>query len=648
MEYILTEQQREIIESNDDKILVIASAGTSKTTVMVERIKYLVGGGADPSKIVAITFTRNAAQEIISRLGDISIFFCGTIHAFANYLLLCGGHDTSGYIKEEDFDGLFNELMKYPECLKKDISNLFLDEAQDSNSAQFEFIFDLLRPQRWVLMADPKQCQPTGTKIRCANNVIKNIEDIQVGDELMYYDEENYTIHTARGSTNTGGTIVEKISSRIINNNEPIIHIITENGKESNYTPNHITFGRFNKVSGKYALYLMCNHDYRFRIGTIPLNYHTRNSSVGNPWRTKLKDEKCEKIWILQVYDTNHEALLNESKYSYKYQIPQTCWQTDKVSWTLDDIEYIYDGLNTRESAEQCLKEFNRDIRYPLLDFSIPWSANAHFAYNACAPFYAINYMPEIMDCLAYVDSYSEKKTHKQFETVTNVEYFYPEESNYTVYSLQTDKHTYIADDIITHNCIYEFNGSEPWLINELADEPGVQTYMMTENFRNGRSIHAFAKTALEYSKANMHDISKPMREAKGKVVKLEYDLDYLCDIIKETDEPRDWFVLAFTNAEVENMVNLLTRKGIPCCTFKQSELKNSELKEKMAENTVKVLTCHSSKGLENKNVAVLKFVQTDAEKDRLFYVACTRAKDLLVVVARKPARKKKNYRSWE
>jgi DNA helicase-2/ATP-dependent DNA helicase PcrA len=53
-------------------MLVVAGAGTGKTTVLSRRIAHLIGSGAArPDEILAVTYTRNAAAQLITRAGSI-------------------------------------------------------------------------------------------------------------------------------------------------------------------------------------------------------------------------------------------------------------------------------------------------------------------------------------------------------------------------------------------------------------------------------------------------------------------------------------------------------------------------------------------------------------------------------------------------
>ena len=65
----LTSEQRSIIEKSDGYSLIIASAGTGKTTTIVGRIAYLLEvKKVKPENILLLTFTNKAAEEMIGRL----------------------------------------------------------------------------------------------------------------------------------------------------------------------------------------------------------------------------------------------------------------------------------------------------------------------------------------------------------------------------------------------------------------------------------------------------------------------------------------------------------------------------------------------------------------------------------------------------
>lgn len=62
-------RQREAIEYIHGPVLVVAGAGTGKTSVLVQRIAHLVKAGhARPDEILALTYTKNAANEMRERV----------------------------------------------------------------------------------------------------------------------------------------------------------------------------------------------------------------------------------------------------------------------------------------------------------------------------------------------------------------------------------------------------------------------------------------------------------------------------------------------------------------------------------------------------------------------------------------------------
>ena len=64
----LTQEQKSAIETKDQYAVLIACAGSGKTTVLTERYKYLMRNGKSANNTALITFTRAAAEEMKKRL----------------------------------------------------------------------------------------------------------------------------------------------------------------------------------------------------------------------------------------------------------------------------------------------------------------------------------------------------------------------------------------------------------------------------------------------------------------------------------------------------------------------------------------------------------------------------------------------------
>jgi len=86
---------------------IVAGPGSGKTTVLVEYFNRLVAGGTDPLRILAITFTDKAANNMRTKLGLASLerAYVSTVHAFCARLLrenaIFAGIDPEFYVMDE-------------------------------------------------------------------------------------------------------------------------------------------------------------------------------------------------------------------------------------------------------------------------------------------------------------------------------------------------------------------------------------------------------------------------------------------------------------------------------------------------------------------------------------------------------------------
>src|SRR3989344_1864265 len=89
----LDKYQLEAVKHNKGPLLIIAGAGTGKTTVITERIKYLVlEKKILPSQILALTFTDKASSEMEERVDKAMPYgytqmWISTFHSFCEQIL---------------------------------------------------------------------------------------------------------------------------------------------------------------------------------------------------------------------------------------------------------------------------------------------------------------------------------------------------------------------------------------------------------------------------------------------------------------------------------------------------------------------------------------------------------------------------------
>lgn len=387
------------------------------------------------------------------------------------------------YVHKEDF---------------KQYNVVFLDEAQDVTPLQYEIVKAVKTPRgRLIGVGDEKQCQPAGTKILMDDGTEKNIEDIQIGDTVVTYSSSRGTfLHHKTYSR--GGNLIHK-GDKVLAKEERYVDrtvkIRTSSRKESEYSLEHICYAKldydgFNEV---FCTYLMEDSRGRFRVGKT--NIKQRGSHSGFGLKMRMRNEGCVKAWILDTFETDREAYLMEQIVSYKFGIPQICFSGNE-----EEIDLIYSCIpDIRNRAVQCLYEFHRLIEYPFvtLNDNNHYSKLHSFTINAC------NLLPKIMQVNVFYENNKRPRTHGKngdinytligscYETIEEISIL---EERKKVYSLEIENHhNYVADKILTHNCIYSFMGSNLDSLQAIKNAPNTVTLPLSMTYRCAQDIVAEA-----------------------------------------------------------------------------------------------------------------------------------------------------------
>jgi len=239
----LNEEQKRVVYSDERFLFLLASAGSGKTRVIIERMKYLINQGVDPKTILAITFTRKASNEMKDRMknNDVNIH---TFHQFC-YLRLTESTEKPIQIAEEeslpftksellevskyknsiylitkpkhyekyqnymktkgykDFDDL---LLDYYNIIKsKNYTNefdyIFIDEFQDTNNLQYQVLKQLIRSKTSVLaVGDPDQSiyQFRGANSKIIYRYIKDYQAKVYSLSINYRSSQTIITHANR------------------------------------------------------------------------------------------------------------------------------------------------------------------------------------------------------------------------------------------------------------------------------------------------------------------------------------------------------------------------------------------------------------------------------------------------------------------
>lgn len=719
----LDAQQNEAVTTKSSMALVVAGAGSGKTRVLTERVKFLLNEGVSASDIIAITFTNMAAEEMKERLYDVANIgdcFIGTIHSFANRVMKLQGSNYTIY--NEEIDNKFHkelitayctkltferfleykdtknlveigklpeshlstflspnergELMqierpleqlereikefgrdkvKYPDCIESlckkrnvitfnellkmatkyftsinaHIGHVLVDELQDVGMLEFNFI-QSLQADNYFFVGDDYQCQPRGTKITMADGTVKSIEDVHVGDTVLSYDVSNG--YYRRKTNKSFGCSVKGVS---VHTADHVVTIITEQGKESSYTKNHRCFARihYDGNENKSVVYIMKNAKNQYRVGSTQLfTDGGRNFGV----RGRMNTEKATEAWILDVFDTPREAWLCEQICSYKFGIPQMTWTFNNTRFTQEESDSLYHHLgDLTKSVSECLDMYGRDINYPIFIKD----TNKHFSKNHVTEVLACNLIPQVMDVAVPQLDYDTGKYYNTYEQITHKVII---DNTVKVYGLKIDPtETYVADGILTHNSIYGFKGGNVDIFLKLIEDGIFNVFYLTNNYRNSNQVLDMSRQIISQVSKKIDKVITPVYNHEGSVQVLSKNkLSEIFVKIHRDGNYRDWFILVRTNKDLYDLAERCAYEGIPYTTFKREGMTLTDLKKKMNSNKVKLLTVHTSKGLESKNVVlygnfpiICPRYRNSEEERKVMYVGVTRAIDNLYIL---------------
>ena len=154
----LNESQRRAVLINQDHNLVLAGAGTGKTSVLVARAGYLVANQiAQPEEILMLAFGRKAAEEMSDRLG----------------------RKVNNNIKVATFHSLGTQIIQAVEGSMPNVSPLALDEK-----ARAGWIAEMLTEQ-WQIAASAKRWQKHLTQWRIPGFKADNSMEKQARSEQL-------------------------------------------------------------------------------------------------------------------------------------------------------------------------------------------------------------------------------------------------------------------------------------------------------------------------------------------------------------------------------------------------------------------------------------------------------------------------------
>ena len=606
----LNNKQKEAVLQIEGPCLVIAGAGSGKTKVLTHKIAYLIAEkNIAPWNILAITFTNKAANEMKERVeklvGDTAKdIWMGTFHSVCVRIL-------RKYIDRIGFDHSFlifdtsDQRTLIKECLK----TLNVDDKMFTDRAVLSEISnaknEMLEPMQYSL-----KYSADFRKSKIAEVYTLYQKRLKENNAIDFDDIINYTI-------------------KILTENADALEYYTEKFKyvlvDEYQDTNKAQFTLVTILASKYGnITVVGDNDqgiYSFRGADIS---NILNFEKDFPGTTIIKLEQNYRCTSNILKAANAVIKNNENKY-------------DKKLWTENDegeLPSIYQGEDEYDEARYVVEQINHlktEEYFKPEDFSILYRTNAQsrvletILSRENIPYKVIGGLKfyerkEIKDAISYLRLIANPSDNISLRRIIN-------EPKRGIGKTSLDK------------------------IQEISETTGISMYEIIKNAEKYELNRVFA---------NSREFVELIEELRSKKEEMSVS-ELLAEVLKKSGYTKALELENTVEAQsrIENLEELMT----VAIEFEEEEITEDPLNEFLeglslssdvdnleeTENSVKLMTLHSAKGLEFPAVFLVGMEEGIfpsyrsigepkelEEERRLFYVGITRAKQYLYLTCAK------------
>lgn len=378
----LNKEQLKAIKFGGGPLLIIAGAGTGKTTVVTERIKNLIlNKKVKPDQILALTFTEKAAKEMEERV-DIALpygytnMWIYTFHSFCDRILrteaLHIGLDPRYKLmtESESIQLLRNNLFKLNLNYFRPLGNpnKFLSGMLQHFSRLQDEDVDSKEYLRWVNKPKPKTDEER--------------EELKKYKELANAYKEYEEIKVKEGRFDFGDLITKTLKlfrerkSVLASYRKQFKYILVDEFQDTNYSQNEL-------------VKLLCGKDGNITVVADDDQsiYRFRGAAVSNVIQFRKSFSKTKVITLTKNYRSTQE-ILDRSYDLIQHNNPDRLEVVEKINKKLisvkkekgEEIKFIHVDRVENE-ADEIAKEITKLIKeekYNYSDFAILVRANNH------------------------------------------------------------------------------------------------------------------------------------------------------------------------------------------------------------------------------------------------------------------------------
>jgi DNA helicase-4 len=669
----LDDEQRRVVLSDEDYTLVIAGAGAGKTTTVAAKVKYLVEKrNVRPDQILVISFTNKAVGELRSKINKALKIDCPvtTFHK-TGYAILRRKEEERKLIVDGGF--MFNVISNYlkgnilenPELVDKLILffGSYFDapyEGEDLNTF-FNYIakadFSTLRGNMSEFTEEIIS-KRTGNRVTIAHETLRSSQEVRIANflylnniEYVYEKPYPYNILYSHKPYTPDFTITQ---------GDKIAYIehfgITEDGRNNRYTKEEIE--RYKKaVNDKVLLHRKHKTDLiytfsRYNDGRDLLE-HLNEQLLKHGF--KLKERPAKEVFekIVNTEENRYIANLVKLICTFIQNFKTNGYSFEKFN----SFRYKAENVRTKlflDICEQCYHEYTKRLKEKnAIDFEDMINDSAKIIHEQEISGKKLDFKYIIVD---------------EYQDISRQRFNLTKELS----NLCNAKIIAVGDD---WQSIYAYAGSDITLFTHFKKAFGYGLELsITKTYRNAQEVIDIAGGFIQKNTSQIRKALISPKHIKDPVVIETYTEEV--DRKQYEGKGGKYFLIGKT---VENVINhilkenpsssilLLGRYGFDAYNLGRSsdflyDEKTGNLYSKTFENKpIEFMTVHRAKGLGYDNVIiinarnevygfpsqvqedpVLKFVVKDdhsieyAEERRLFYVALTRTKNRVYIVAPK------------
>lgn len=674
----LDEDQIKAVLSDENYTLVIAGAGTGKTTTVVAKVKYLVDiKKIDPSKILVMSYTKKATEELEKRLVvDFNLpIDIETFHSLGYKIVRNIYKSHFPYVidlnaRNEIFLNYFKNVIFIDKNKTKDLIFLF-DEIECNN-------------QKWLLTSYFKENYDKfktfdeyfdNYKLKKINEALEEGIENKI-NRILEKDSNSEFIHTIKNELvkSKGEAIIanflfcngidyyyEKVYEEILPNYKVYKPDFTLNigGEEvyieyfglSNYNDDELkTYQKIKEMKEEYH--------YRHHNKFIKIDYMPNEDIVKTLELSLLKlGFKLKRKSNTEIYN----AILDRNKLAELYNIKNIFYETiDTIKSSLyrDNVNSVV------KDYISAFKDEEKNIKYRQYCYIVDF-----YKYYQKELFDKNNYGFDYGDMIYYAKKSLRNldKDFLQYDYIIIDEY---QDISSLRYDLTTEvinksnsKLMVVGDDWQT---IYSFSGSKiEYIYNFSKYYPNSKMFSINKTYRNSQKLVDYAG---KFIMKNSDQIKKKLTSDKlidKPIVFVPFDNYFEIEELKKlimhlysNNKDNSILILSRFNKNINNLFN---------DTFFKEDVGNKIKISTLNDAKIEGMSIHKSKGLTRDEVIIigldtnfpmrdrgefwLKYLFMnhkieesikDAEERRVFYVALTRTKNHVYLLTNRESK----YRS--